>query len=369
MPQRLQAGFSIQGHKPFCLKLCMTTFSPWRRTGPLPISLAAMLDWRIVPIVQRAKRPLIKRWTELATSDVATLKLWQTKFHDCNWGVATGSASGVFVVDVDGEDGQRSLEALTQRSGGALPETLSSGTARGEHLWFHYPNHAEVQCSAGRLGPGLDVRGSGGLVLIYPSIHPSGVPYRWPKKIVPIADAPEWLLNEISRASNPKQLSVPGPRWMNVYQGGRNDWLARTAGFWRRKGATAEEIDLGLLQANATRCKAPLSEDEVHRIAASIARYRIGGPDILQQAWRAVEEDSKNSRSNEQRFLTLCQQLQKLRGDQPIALPLRRIADLIKCDLSTVSGYRKDAEKAGLLMPVAPYIAGRRAATFRWSRG
>lgn len=58
-----------------------------------------------------------------------------------------------------------------------------------------------------------------------------------------------------------------------VAQGGRNKLLASFAGKLRRGGASYEEIVAALLVANQQRCEPPLDDDEVHGIAASIARY------------------------------------------------------------------------------------------------
>jgi len=54
-------------------------------------------------------------------------------------------------------------------------------------------------------------------------------------------------------------------------EGRRNDGLMRLAGQMRRKGATQEEIEAELLDANAMRCKPSLEDAEVRKVAASAA--------------------------------------------------------------------------------------------------
>ena len=76
------------------------------------------------------------------------------------------------MVDVDDDTGRRSLDELESKHG-KLPPTISALTGRGEHLYFRLNGHS-VRNSAGLLGPGLDVRGDGGYVLLPPSVHPSG---------------------------------------------------------------------------------------------------------------------------------------------------------------------------------------------------
>ena len=46
-----------------------------------------------------------------------------------------------------------------------------------------------------------------------------------------------------------------------------NDGLARLAGSMRRRGATQEQIESELLAANIRRCKPPLDDAEVRKIA------------------------------------------------------------------------------------------------------
>jgi hypothetical protein len=45
--------------------------------------------------------------------------------------------------------------------------------------------------------------------------------------------------------------------------GHRNDGLARLAGSLRRKGATQEQLEAQLLEANLRRCRPPLDDVEV----------------------------------------------------------------------------------------------------------
>ena len=81
------------------------------------------------------------------------------------------------VLDVDGPDGARSLAEL-EAAHEPLPATRRAQTARGEHLYFHAAGHA-IASSAGRLGPGLDVRGRGGYIVAPPSRHATGHRYAW----------------------------------------------------------------------------------------------------------------------------------------------------------------------------------------------
>jgi hypothetical protein len=58
-----------------------------------------------------------------------------------------------------------------------------------------------------------------------------------------------------------------------IPQGQRNATLAQLAGTMRRVGMSRAEIAAALAQANRDRCRPPLADREVEKVAASIARY------------------------------------------------------------------------------------------------
>ena len=80
-------------------------------------------------------------------------------------------------MDVDGLDAEVELRRLEAKHGN-LPATVEVITTRGRHLYFQTPE-TSVRNSAGKVAPGIDVRGDGGYVLAPPSIHPSGRRYEW----------------------------------------------------------------------------------------------------------------------------------------------------------------------------------------------
>jgi hypothetical protein len=67
--------------------------------------------------------------------------------------------------------------------------------------------------------------------------------------------------------------SAPRSNGSHIAEGGRNRTLASLAGSMRRKGATLETILAALRIENAARCRPPLADKEIEKIARSIARY------------------------------------------------------------------------------------------------
>jgi hypothetical protein len=94
-----------------------------------------------------------------------------------------------------------------------------------------------------------------------------------------LPEPPAWLAELLDDASA-KADSPPAGQAGPVVAGGhlipegqRNGALARLAGTMRRAGMTEPEILAALLRVNRDRCRPPLAESEVQRVAASIARY------------------------------------------------------------------------------------------------
>ena len=138
------------------------------------------------------KHPRIKAWQKDATTDQAQISKWWNKWPDANIGIATGG--GIVVTDLDGPAEIAKLAAIAAPHGG-LPETLVAQTARGFHIYM-----------AGDWGTtkkvdGLLVRGTGGYVIAPPSLHASGVHYKWAKEL-PIAPIPSWFEQWLQAADN-----------------------------------------------------------------------------------------------------------------------------------------------------------------------
>ena len=156
----------------------------------------AQRGWRVVPIVPGEKRPALNQWQHQATTDTATIDRWWMGEHSgCGVGIATGQASGIWVLDIDDRDALYELE----REHGELPPTLTSITGSGgEHQVYLWPADGRtIHNSASGFIQGIDVRGEGGQIVAPPTIHPNGNPYEWDEQCTEIAAAPEWLLDLI----------------------------------------------------------------------------------------------------------------------------------------------------------------------------
>ena len=151
----------------------------------------------VFPCRVKDKRPATANGVKDATIDPDLIERWWREEPEFNIAVATGALSRIFVTDIDGLDAEAELKKLEAQYG-PIPSTVELITARGRHLFFQYPEQP-VRNSAGKLAPGIDVRGDGGYVLAPPSKHPSGRRYCWSVDSGnAFATAPEWLLARLA---------------------------------------------------------------------------------------------------------------------------------------------------------------------------
>lgn len=233
----------------------------------------------VFPCWPGAKTPIPERGLLEATLDTEQIKNWWKDYPNANVAISCGP-SGVVVIDIDPRhQGDLSFEALREELGKETFETKSQITpGGGAHYFFRAPEDEPVQNSDGRtngLGSGIDVRASGGYVLVPPSVNKeNGREYVWEisSTSAPLAELPKVLADRL----RPKQRSFEAAD--AVIEGGRNAHLTSMAGALRRKGLSAKEIHAAISVANTDRCKPPLSKKEVERIAESVSRYVPSDP-------------------------------------------------------------------------------------------
>jgi hypothetical protein len=137
----------------------------------------ASWGWSVLPCRPGAKVPATARGFHDATVDPDGIIDWWEATPTANVGIVTGPTSGLVVLDVDpgGDSTIRELIATV----GPLPRTLVARTPRGGfHGYYRHPTDVRIPSSAGKFGPGVDVRAGGGYVVAPPSTV-NGVSYTW----------------------------------------------------------------------------------------------------------------------------------------------------------------------------------------------
>lgn len=173
----------------------------------------AYLGWSALALAEREKVPLAKsHGAHDGTRDTSAIELLWTKHPHANVGIATGKPSGLWVLDVDGDEGIATMASLVKQHG-ELPSSPRSRTGSGGvHVFFALPPEREVRNRI-KFAPGCDTRSTGGYVVAPPSVHPNGNAYRWIAGHRPddvrLALAPAWLLDLVAPLTAPAPLSPP----------------------------------------------------------------------------------------------------------------------------------------------------------------
>ena len=223
--------------------------------------------WCPIPIKRASKHPALARLAPYLERPATQEELGSWAWSGV--GIVTGPLSGVLVLDVDGPEGEAELQ---KRGHPVTPMVRTDGG--GLHLYFKHPDH-HVRTGI-RVAPGLDVKASGGYVVAPPSVGPNGKAYEWIVSTdeAELADPPGWLLGLLER-ERPKGPAEPvGER---IPAGQRNKGLASLGGTMRRRGMGETAILAALRATNEERCSPPLEDEEVRKIAASVARYEPAG--------------------------------------------------------------------------------------------
>ena len=173
--------------------------------GRAALIYASRYGFAVFPLAPRSKIPLIAGGHGCldATLDSHQIERWWRAEPEANVGIALGVVSDAFALDVDPRSGgDLTLDDLLAEHE-PLPPTIEALTGGGgRHLFFRMePTLTDATWSP--LGPGVDVKGSGGYVVAPPSIHPSGRVYAWEASAHPnniaIATSPAWLTTQLLR--------------------------------------------------------------------------------------------------------------------------------------------------------------------------
>jgi Bifunctional DNA primase/polymerase, N-terminal/AAA domain/Primase C terminal 1 (PriCT-1) len=228
----------------------------------------AARGFRVHPLHSKEKLPILKGWPDQATRDTGTIEQWAAQFPDANCGVAVGPDLCVLESD--------DLAKLKELLGGVeIPDTYTV-QARDNRPHFYFRQTEKTNQSGNRTLAGVfEFKQSHLQVVAEGSTHPCGAIYRVIDDS-PIVPMPDELMTAIVRLyldGKARETREAAP-----VEGGRNNYLTSVGGKLRNAGLSEEALAVALLQHNADVCQPPLEDEEVRRIAASVARYPVPEP-------------------------------------------------------------------------------------------
>lgn len=225
------------------------------------------------------KAPLLKDWSNWNGTSREDVLEWfrnaKQRGANINIGIPLGSNSNMIGLDIDGEQGEIVLKAI---SNGDLPSTWEFSTGNGRRILYKLPPGLKTKKISIK-GEGkheeFAILCDGTQTVLPPSCHPSGKLYQWKSKHsprdIPLADCPSWILQQISKEFHPQSEPVTEEDWEKVlHEGERNNGISRLAGSEFAKGNSKEEVLIAINKYNQNFCDPPLPDTEIATIIESI---------------------------------------------------------------------------------------------------
>lgn len=135
--------------------------------------------WPVLALAPGGKVPACEHGVKDATTDPAPIREWWGRWPRANVGLACGELVAVDLDCKNGADGRITWQAICARHGIDATGTVISLTPSGGRHLVYAAAGRQARNSAGRLGPGVDVRGRGGYIVAPPSRLSDGRTWRW----------------------------------------------------------------------------------------------------------------------------------------------------------------------------------------------
>lgn len=223
----------------------------------------------VIP-VGKDKRPLIK-WEPYQKRRAIKEEIlgWFKKWPDMNIGIVTGEISDLLVIDTDKPAASKAIQE-------AIPETMvvpCQQTPRGGlHFFF---KHEKGFTNRSRVADGVDIRTTGGYVVVSPSVNGNGRGYCWLPELSilnsPQGEIPLSIISfinnnkrsfyiysnsESSRQENSQVSSLSSPVAISFSKGSRNDDLFHVSLTLFKGGMSDAEV-LQTIELLAQKCDPP----------------------------------------------------------------------------------------------------------------
>jgi len=217
---------------------------------------------------------------------------WLSKWPLAWIGCVTGKFSGLFVIDVDGEKGKKSLSEFRL----ALPPTRISQTQRGYHYFFKWsPRMDSFTTTTANLRPGIDIRGEGGCIVL-----PSADNRKW-VSLEPIAELPESWYSIFAKEKR-KSYGWRKTAIEEITMGNRHATFLSLASSCLNAQWSREEM-LAVLRPLAIQHK--FEDDLEELINDVVTRYsKEGRQEIMQRQTRRAVEKMPIASPSEMRYLS-----------------------------------------------------------------
>jgi hypothetical protein len=236
----------------------------------------------VLPAPWQKKRPSLLAWEEYQTRQPtdAEYEQWFGKVALSAYWLLCGSISRVVGLDADDAAGVLWAEQTIGKE--VLDATTCVKTARGYH-WYFLLAYGEVVKSWTK--PGIELHGEGSGLIAPPSVHESGVVYKFVRGLECMQPLPDALRNLAAKPSEaaPGENGKPGGLAallaLPASEGGRDVWLTKVAGHYAKQ-SQFEDGYMGTVALANTRLKPPLDDKEWRATALSVWRAEQAKNDL-----------------------------------------------------------------------------------------
>ena len=187
---------------------------------PLAAALAYVEDgFPVCPFgAYGQKIPFTEHGIHDASTDPEQIRKWWTDHPNASIALAPGPEAGFFVLDVDrpkkpgDADGVDTLRELEEKYG-ELPKTAWERTPSGGFHFFF--KHVDGLSNKSKFLPGLDIRTTGGAIIVSPSVsnlgkYTAGKPLEeFIADLKNVADAPAWFIEKARKAAEAEKTKAP----------------------------------------------------------------------------------------------------------------------------------------------------------------
>ena len=237
------------------------------------------LGYRVFPCGgPSGKEPRTRNGWKDASVNKAQIEQWFRGSRPPNLAIATTKLCVLDIDPIPGSHGGFRPNSYPENPEHQMDLGLvpSSVTPRGgRHFFFKDPG-GHIRNSASVLGDYVDIRATGGYVVVAPSTNAHGA-YEWRSPLdVPLDDlepVPKWILDGLESKAGTKKSRMTDEDWLKmcggVGAGRRNSAMAQLVGKWISMGYDPAETLALAFGVNAQNSP-PLLNEEVEKIVRSV---------------------------------------------------------------------------------------------------
>lgn len=246
--------------------------------------ISSITGYRIFP-ASRQKRPLFKDPFGRSTNEEEAIRQLFDGYPKAMTAIPTGPLNGITVIDLDVKEGVNGFTSLRNLVSDLQPPMMVRTPSGGAHLYYNTGSEA-FPTSAGKIGPGIDVRGSGGYVIGFGSVSEQGE-YCWDHSVCGFTWRPTPMpasLKRLIHSAHPLSYGATPSRAERsegqnrissaIPVGQRNCELASRIGYLLKKYPPVQVHKLAHY-INQTVAAEPLDDREVDRIFGSILKREL----------------------------------------------------------------------------------------------